>query len=90
MKIQIGEGMEADVSFNHVRFAPSDTARDYTVAHVTWEYGILIGKAVCGKDDQYCKYAGRRMALTRALACVPRENRRAIWTGLQKRGVRFY
>lgn len=97
MKIELRGLGSVEVSFEHVRFAKTDTASDYTVANVTYfpsngamEY--CRGTATCSDCDQYCKRAGRRLALTRALrfSHLPRQIRRIIWTELQSRGVKFF
>ena len=35
--------------------------------------------AVCGKGDQYSKFIGRKLALTRLLMPLPRTMRTAVW-----------
>jgi len=88
--LQLGEGVEVTVNFHHVRFGRGSTSRDYTVAILAYSTEELRGVARCSKDDHYCRVTGRRLALTRALVNVPRETRKLIWTGLMKKGVRFF
>lgn len=90
MKIQVGEG-EAIVTFQHVRFSGVDGQRSYTTADITiQDRPCGHGTAWCSRKDQFCKRTGRRIALTRAIAALPTEIRRAVWTGLQAKGMRLF
>jgi hypothetical protein len=40
---------------------------------------VNAGTAKCSEDDRYCKEKGRKLALSRALEVVDREDRTAIW-----------
>ena len=41
---------------------------------------MLSGRAVCGKKDNFNKEAGRKLALARAIAMLPRNDRSLIWS----------
>jgi hypothetical protein len=40
---------------------------------------LFVGKSVCSSRDRFCKETGRKVALTRAIASLPRETRKQIW-----------
>lgn len=62
-----------DVSNPTVLWCCVDSPRGVD-CEVTW-----VGWSVCHPKDQFRKSTGRRVALTRAIKLLPREERRVIW-----------
>lgn len=95
MKIQIDEETTAEVTFVHENQANNPKiVNESTCAIVNIYHGELaveyIAFARLHPNDQYCKRIGRRVALTKALAGLPRGTRAMIWIQLQEQGVRFF
>jgi len=90
LQIKLAEQSEAEITFFHIR----RDGHQSTTAIVTLfngpEFMKLFGTASCHPNDAYCKFIGRRVALTKALSSLPREMRREIWEGLKEKGVRFF
>lgn len=92
MKIQIDAQTEAEINFLHQRQCPQLTTATVDIisgSHLG-DFTRHRGNALLHPSDSYCRRTGRRVSLTKALVCVPRETRRAIWEGLKKKGVRFF
>jgi hypothetical protein len=61
-------------------YAQDKKHRTVTSAYVTLPDGAEItGQAVCAKEDHFVKETGRKVALTKAVADLPRDVRAAIW-----------
>jgi hypothetical protein len=52
--------------------------RTTCIVHVPG-YGHRGGAAECSASDRYVKAVGRKVALTRALADIPRSIRKGVW-----------
>ena len=97
MKIPIESeriGSEVRVSFRHV-LKRSDKVGAFTEATIMWTPldGILkqaVAVAKVHPNDAPERRIGRKVALARALwlAGFPRDERRQVWTGLIKKGMR--
>jgi len=42
---------------------------------------LVVGTAFCTKNDNFVKATGRKVALRKAVASLPREQRVEIWSG---------
>jgi hypothetical protein len=75
------DGVELNIDFRHSRisFPP------VTVCTVWAQTGQVPrfrhGIAYCSIHDQFCRATGRKLALTRAVAALPKHVRKAIWDG---------
>ena len=61
-----------------------------TGAEVTFFHNesVYTGSCKCHVDDNFVKATGRKIALSRAIAELPREERKKIWNSLWASGVR--
>ena len=86
------DGVELEVKFGHGWIfrpnAPGLTpAMDFANHRrtVCWiEFNgrrVSSGLANCSRLDQFCRATGRKLALTRAVAELPKHVRKAIWEG---------
>jgi hypothetical protein len=76
------DGVELNVDFRHSRISgpPVTVCTLWTQTRpqvVRFRYGI----ACCSSGDQFCRATGRKLALTRAVAELPKHVRKAIWDG---------
>lgn len=94
------DGVELEVDFRHEEIwrtmevwpdVPVD-APDHrrTSCSVSWG-GIQLtcGVADCSVSDQFCRATGRKLALTRAVAALPKHVRKAIWDGYWRATARI-
>ena len=71
------DGVELDVDFRHCTGWPQ-----YTICVISVDGRNLTGgTAKCCPSDQFCRATGRKLALTRAVAELPKHVRKAIWEG---------
>jgi len=86
------DGVELEVKFGHGWIfrpnAPGLTpAMDFanhrrTVCWIDFNgRRVSSGMANCSRLDQFCRATGRKLALTRAVAELPKHVRAAIWEG---------
>jgi len=71
------DGVELEVGFQHCDGWPR-----YTVCTISaGDRRLTYGTAKCSAADQFCRATGRKLALTRAVAELPKHVRAAIWEG---------
>jgi hypothetical protein len=70
------DGIELEVQFRHQIGWPR-----YTLCRILAGNRYLDGAARCSAADQFCRATGRKLALTRAVAALPKHVRKAIWDG---------
>ena len=46
---------------------------------------LSVGHSSCTLNDTFCKETGRKIALTRAVCILPKEERKKIWMAYLKR-----
>lgn len=73
------------ISFEYLRTAPTKVCKKghpigvACAVEVDSIEDVYIGYSYCHPKDQFNKITGRKMALTRAIEDLPREERREIW-----------
>ena len=71
------DGVELEVDFRHCHGHPT-----YTLCRIlVGDRYLTNGAARCSASDQFCRATGRKLALTRAVAELPKHVRKAIWEG---------
>jgi len=86
------DGVELEVDFRHkqawrsVELGPDVHVEDRdhwrTICVIgVGDYHLSSGMADCSVSDQFCRATGRKLALTRAVAELPKHVRKAIWEG---------
>lgn len=87
------DGVELEVEFQHRWTRPvSNPPPKQTgcLIFLSADRRLLgFGTANCSTSDQFCRATGRKLALTRAVADLPKHVRKAIWEGYWRatRGV---
>jgi len=71
MKVKAGN-KTYNVKFNHHE-------QKITIVTITDGEKVYTGLATVSEGDQFCKETGRRIALTRAVKELPRDERTIIW-----------
>lgn len=86
MLFHIGKGLDCRIHFSYENRATkcvvelSDTLSDKTPIK------RFSGVTICHKSDNFCKRIGRKHALARAVALLPRPTRSLIWNAYHHRG----
>lgn len=78
-----------EISFRHDHIESSE-ACGHTICAVKDDQHrpLSFGLSACSKKDQYQKVTGRKVALTRAIRCFPKTDRRVIWSQYLNRSTR--
>ena len=75
MKIKLN-GQEVFVDFSYQRTL---TQTNCDITEKGTRKVLYSGFALCSHKDHFCKEKGRKVALARAIKCMPRETRKQIW-----------
>lgn len=73
------DGVELEIDLWH-----SDGWPRYTLCTISArpsDWLLKTGATNCSPADQFCRATGRKLALTRAVAELPKHVRKAIWEG---------
>ncbi len=77
-------GQQYRIGFRYDPLSPT-----VTDAFLLDEAGVVFagGRAWCHENDNFCKETGRKLALTRAVKDLPKEQRKAVWEAYLNRKV---
>jgi hypothetical protein len=89
MQVELDDGMQWPVTWCHQRNGPKAGRTICTVGLPTyvgpggqpcfWDGRPFEGIAQCPEHDTFCKEAGRKISLARAIASFPKADRRKFW-----------
>ncbi len=70
------DGQQYRIGFRYDALSPT-----VTDAFLLDEAGVVLtgGRAWCHEKDNFCKETGRKLALTRAIKDLPKEQRKLVW-----------
>jgi hypothetical protein len=75
------DGVELNIDFRHSCISGPPVTFCTVWAQTGQVPRFRCGSAYCSIRDQFCRATGRKLALTRAVADLPKHVRKAIWDG---------
>jgi hypothetical protein len=80
MKLILENGKEYDAAFRHKRYNSGKRVTELALSYQSTSFStVTYGLAECHPNDRFIKSYGRKLALKRAIAGLPREERAQIW-----------